>query len=51
MPPELAATAVSVGTVSYEGTDEWGQLRRDTLFCYDLEVADHSSRAPMPPLL
>lgn len=36
VPPELAAKAVAVGTVSYEGTDEWGQLRRDTLFCYDL---------------
>ena len=38
VPPELAATARSVGCVNYCGTDEWDQLRRDTLFCYDMEL-------------
>ena len=38
MSPELAQSAVPVGCVSYKGTDEWGNAKRDVLFCYDLEV-------------
>ena len=38
IPRELAATARAAGAVSYCGADEWEQLRRDCLFCYDLEL-------------
>lgn len=30
--------AHAASAVSYCGSDEWGQLRRDCLFCYDLEL-------------
>ena len=33
VPPELAMQAQAVGVVNYEGVDEEGELRRDTLFC------------------
>ena len=36
VPPEMAASAKSVGIVSYEGVDEKGNLKQDVLFCYDL---------------
>ena len=34
----LAKTARPVGAVSYQGSDEDGNLKRDTLFCFDLEL-------------
>jgi 8-oxo-dGTP pyrophosphatase MutT (NUDIX family) len=38
IPATLAATARCVGAVSYRGVDEGGRLKRDVLFCYDLEL-------------
>ncbi len=44
IPPELVATAVPVGTVTYVTELEHG-LRPDTLYCYDLELpADFQPR-------
>lgn len=39
IPPELAATAVAVGAVSYVFEDETG-LKPDTMFCFDLELPE-----------
>ena len=38
IPRDIAATAKPVGAVSYCSLDEIGNLRRDCLFCYDLEL-------------
>ena len=38
IPEEIARTAVSTGAVSYCSLDELGNLKRDTLFCFDLEL-------------
>ena len=38
VPEELAKTAVPVSICSYVGTDEFGQLKRDVLFNYDLQL-------------
>lgn len=38
IPEEIARRAKSVGVCSYRGVDEWGQLKNDVLFCYDLEL-------------
>jgi len=38
IPPHLAKRAKAVGAVSYRGTDELGLIKRDTLFCFDLEL-------------
>jgi 8-oxo-dGTP pyrophosphatase MutT (NUDIX family) len=38
IPAELAAKAKPVGAVTYNGIDDEGNLRRDILFCYDLEL-------------
>jgi hypothetical protein len=51
IPPEIAGRAVAAGTVEYEGLDGWTRegtgrvvpeeqqgYKRDTLFCYDLEL-------------
>jgi hypothetical protein len=56
IPESLARLAIPVGSVSFSGMDNWnyenGQLplsfgyRRDTLFCYDLELP--SSFVPTP---
>lgn len=34
----MAKAARPVGAISYRGSDEQGLLKRDTLFCYDLEL-------------
>jgi thiamine pyrophosphokinase len=39
LPPELAATAIPVGRISYVMANEEG-LRRDVLHCYDLELPE-----------
>ena len=36
--PDLASRALPVSAVSYTGLDEAGRLKRDCLFCYDLEL-------------
>lgn len=36
--PDLAATAVPTSAVSYTGLDESGRLKRDSLFCFDIEL-------------
>jgi isopentenyldiphosphate isomerase len=46
IPPMLAAKAKSAGAVSYTNIDKHGNLKRDTLFCYDLELP--KSFHPMP---
>ena len=38
VPPELAARARPVGTVSYRGLDEAGRLSHDLIFAYDMEL-------------
>ena len=38
IPLEIARRAKSVGAVSYMGLDEKGLLKRDSLFCFDLEL-------------
>ena len=38
IPPALAANACSAAGVSYMGVDEQGNLKRDVLFCFDLEL-------------
>ena len=38
IPDELARQALPVSCCSYRGTDERGFLKRDVLFCYDLEL-------------
>lgn len=38
IPPELARKAKAVGAVGYTGFDEGGNLKRDFLFCYDLQL-------------
>ena len=38
VPVDLAKTAVPVSICSYVGTDEFGQLKRDVLFNYDLQL-------------
>ena len=35
---DLVKTAKPVGIVAYNGLDNFGNLKRDTLFCYDMEV-------------
>ena len=37
IPPQLARTARAAGAVSYEALQPAG-LKRDVLFCYDLEL-------------
>ena len=34
----LAQQARAAGAVSYRGSDEYGNLKRDAIFCYDLEL-------------
>jgi Domain of unknown function (DUF4743) len=38
IPPMLAAKARPTGAVSYTNIDKKGNLKRDTLFCYDIEL-------------
>ena len=38
IPLEIASKALSVGAVSYLGLDEANNLKRDVLFCFDLEI-------------
>ena len=36
--PELASLVRPAGAVSYRGVDEWGQLKRDCFYTFDLEL-------------
>lgn len=38
IPSDLANTALPVGAVSYNSLDEGGNLKRDCLFCFDIEL-------------
>ena len=38
IPEEMARKARPVGAVAYQGSDEQGCLKRDTLFCFDIEL-------------
>ena len=38
IPMAIAASARPCGAVSYRGVDEWGRLKRDVLFVFDLEL-------------
>jgi isopentenyldiphosphate isomerase len=39
VPADLCMKATQpVGAVSYRGVDEWGQLKRDVFFCFDLAL-------------
>lgn len=38
IPEELASTARAVSAVSYVGIDDKANMKRDVLFCYDLEL-------------
>jgi len=46
IPVELARLAMPAGAVSYTALDEQGRLKRDALFCYDLELT--TSFVPRP---
>jgi len=47
IPPALAKTAKPTGIVSYIGLDETKQyIKRDTLFCYDLELPETFQPVP-----
>ena len=46
IPAELAAKAVPVGAVSYTSLQSGARLKRDVLFCYDLELPE--SFTPVP---
>ena len=47
IPEEIARTALSAGAVSYSSLDELGNLKRDALFCYDLELARDFTPTPV----
>jgi hypothetical protein len=38
IPEQIAEEAKSVGAVCYTDVDEFGRLKRDILFCFDLEL-------------
>ena len=38
IPPSLAAKARAAGAVSYMNIEKSGRLKRDALFCYDIEL-------------
>ena len=46
IPVDVASRALPVGAVSYVGLDEDGNVKRDVLFCYDLELP--ASFVPVP---
>jgi len=46
IPPELAKNAVCTGAVSYNCLDGNGNLKRDALFCFDLELPPDFTPAP-----
>lgn len=45
--PELAATAIPTSAVSYTGVDESGRLKRDSLFCFDIELPHDFQPVPV----
>lgn len=47
IPADLARRARAVGAVSYRLLDPEGNLRRDALFCYDLELPDDFVPVPV----
>lgn len=50
IPPELAATAVAAGAVSYTALQPAG-VKRDVLFVYDLRLPPDFMPSPQVPLL
>ena len=47
VPAELAAKAMPTSVVSYVGRDEAGHLKRDSLFCFDLELPENFTPRPV----
>lgn len=47
VPAELAAKAIPTSVVSYVGRDEAGHLKRDSLFCFDLELPENFTPRPV----
>ena len=47
VPAELAARAIPTSVVSYLGFDEAGELKRDSLFCFDLELPEDFTPKPV----
>lgn len=47
IPSDLARKAISTGAVSYTSIDDDGNLKRDALFCYDLELPDSFTPTPV----
>ena len=47
IPATLARTAQSAGYVSYIDVDERKRLKRDTLFCFDLEIPSEFIPSPL----
>ena len=46
IPEHIASRALPVGAISYRGRDEQGKLKRDVMFCFDLELP--ADFVPMP---
>jgi len=47
IPETLARTAVPTGAITYNYADSEGNLKRDTLFCFDLELPNTFIPSPM----
>eukprot|EP01031_Cornospumella_fuschlensis_P026421 gene26421-31926_t len=47
IPSSLACKAVASGYISYNGLDEWDNLKRDVIFCYDLELPRDFTPTPL----
>eukprot|EP01041_Mallomonas_annulata_P008817 gene8817-18248_t len=47
IPESLALMSQAVGAVSYRGKDEYGRLKRDALFCFDLELPPDFTPTPV----
>lgn len=47
IPASLACRARPVSAISYNGIDEQGNLKRDALFCYDLELPKEFQPRPL----
>ena len=47
IPAALAATAKSAGAVSYMNVEKNGRLKREALFCYDLELPHNFTPTPV----
>lgn len=47
IPASLASRARPAGAISYNGIDEQGNLKRDAIFCYDLELPKDFQPRPL----